>query len=211
MTARRAALVAALASIATIGGGCAPHYVGGARPIDPDRIADEPGWLRAGPTPTLRQRHADDCGPAALAMVASHWQVPLTVDEATAALPEPGPLGARLRDLRDAARARGLVAFVVAGDRATIDHELRAGRPLIVGLLLPYSGKQAISHYEVVVAASAVAASSVAGDGGQVVTIDPSSAGWRVRTYAALDAEWAPVGRPTLVVLGLEPAAPASR
>jgi hypothetical protein len=35
----------------------------------------------------------------------------------------------------------------------------------------------------------------------QFVTIDPA-VGWRARSWADLDAEWRPVGRPTLVVLG---------
>ena len=37
---------------------------------------------------------------------------------------------------------------------------------------------------------------------GPFVTIDPAS-GWRARTWADLDAEWSPVGHPTLVVIGL--------
>src|SRR5690606_15448397 len=114
--------------------------------------------------------------------------------EAVALLPPPGPLGSRLRDLRDAARAHGLVAFAIEGDQATLLHELRAGRPVIIGLLLPFSRGKALSHYEVVVAATATA--------DRFVTIDPARAAWRQRTWEALEAEWKPVGRPTLVVLG---------
>ena len=190
-----AALALAAAALASA---CGPSYVGGARPIDPAAVRAEAGWVVAGPTPTLKQKHDDDCGPAVLAMVAARWQVPLTVAEAVALLPPPGPLGSRLRHLRDAARARGLVAFAIAGDRPTLLHELRAGRPVIVGLLLPFSRGKALSHYEVVVAATATA--------DRFVTIDPARAAWRQRTWEALEAEWKPVGRPTLVVLGPAPA-----
>lgn len=191
-TARRA--VAALAAaLALAAAGCGPSYLGGARAFDPARVAREPGWISA-PAPTLRQRRDDDCGPAVLAMVAARWGVAMSVEDAVASLPPPGPLGTRLGDLRDAARARGLTAFAIAGDRETLVHELRAGRPIIVGLRLPYSGGKALPHYEVVVAASPST--------GQVATIDPAIAAWRARSWDALEAEWAPAGRPTLVVLG---------
>lgn len=187
-------LAALLATLALAAAGCGPRYLGGARPIDPVRVEREPGWIATHGTPTYQQERRDDCGPAVLAMVATRWGVRMSVDDAVAALPPPGPLGSRLGDLRDAARAHGLTAFAISGDPDTLVHELRAGRPVIVGLRLPYSGGKALPHYEVVVAALPTS--------GEVATIDPAIAAWRVRTWAALDAEWAPAGRPTLVVLG---------
>jgi ABC-type bacteriocin/lantibiotic exporter with double-glycine peptidase domain len=170
-------------------------YSGGARAFDPDRLRTEPTWTVAASTSALRQRGSQDCGAATLAMVASHWHVSLSVDEAVAALPSATQSGVRLGDLRDTARARGLTAFAIAGDRATLVHELRAGRPVIVGLLLPYGPRHGQHHYEVIVATGR--------DGtGPFVTIDPVR-GWRVRSWADLDAEWRPVGRPTLVVIGV--------
>ena len=121
---------------------CIP-YSGGAQAIDPARLRREPGWIVAAPTPELRQRGPHDCGAAALAMVAGRWHVALSVDQAVAVLPPTPPTGAQLADLRDAARARGLTAFAIAGDRDTLVHELRAGRPVIVGLLLPYGRDRA--------------------------------------------------------------------
>ena len=168
-------------------------YSGGARPIDPTRLVSEPGWILAAPTPALRQGGPYDCGAAALAMVAGRWHVPLAVDEAVAALPASTSQGTRLGDLRDLARARGLTAFAITGDRDTLVHELRAGRPVIVGLILPYGPRRAQSHYEVIVAVNPA--------DGLFVTLDPAS-GWRARRWADLDAEWSPAGRPTLVVLG---------
>lgn len=189
--------VAALTLAAAFGAsGCAtrPRYIGAARPIEPARFTDEPGWIVAGHVPPLQQRADDDCGAAALAMVANRWQVPMTVPEALGALPPAGKLGARLGDLRDLARARGLTAFAIAGDRATLVHELEAGRPIIVGLQLPYTGKLILPHYEVVVGINPATH--------QVATIDPAAAGFRTRTFAALEGEWGPPGRPTLIVLG---------
>jgi ABC-type bacteriocin/lantibiotic exporter with double-glycine peptidase domain len=189
VTRRAASLVVVLVGIS----GCM-SYRGGARRVDPAQITSASGWIVAAPTPELHQRGPRDCGAASLAMIAGRWHVRLSVEGAVAALPAASSQGARLGALRDAARAHGLKAFAIAGDRDTLVHELRAGRPVIVGLLLPYSRKQALSHYEVIVAVHPV--------DGRFVTIDPAS-GWRARSWTELDAEWAPAGRPTLVVLGL--------
>jgi ABC-type bacteriocin/lantibiotic exporter with double-glycine peptidase domain len=191
----RTAALAVLVALAAAGTACT-RYSGGARTVDPARLVTEPGWIVAAWTPTLRQEQARDCGAAALAMVAGRWGVPLTADGARTALPEV-PGGARLLDMRDLARKQGLEAYAFGGDRETLLHELRAKRPVIVGLWLPYKGgKMLRSHYAVIVAAR-----EVAGDRLEVVAIDPAR-GWRLYSWAALDAEWKPGGRPTLVVLG---------
>lgn len=171
--------------------GCS-SYAGGARPMQPSRLLVEPGWLQAAATPDIRQRSALDCGAAALAMVAASWHVDISIDDR--AIATPSKAGIRLRDLRAAARAHGLVAFAVSADYATLEHELRAGRPVIVGLLRPYSRARAVSHYEVVVA--------IRGD--EIATLDPA-AGLRVRSRASLDAEWRPASSPALIVLGPRP------
>jgi ABC-type bacteriocin/lantibiotic exporter with double-glycine peptidase domain len=167
--------------------GCA-SYAGGARSIDPVRFR-EPGWITTGSIPMIRQRGPLDCGGAALAMVAERWHVTVSVDDP--GLSRPSKNGLRLGDLRTVARDHGLVAFAIAADRATLDHELQAGRPVIVGLLRPYTRHEAVSHYEVVVAERA----------DEIVTLDPA-AGWRVRSWAAFDAEWRLAASPALVVLG---------
>jgi len=189
-------MLAVLACIA----GCVT-YTGGARPVDPARVTARDGWIVAAATPALHQPGPLDCGAAAFAMVAARWHVALSVDDAVAALPSAKPSGVRLGDLRAAARKRGLVAYAIAGDRETLVHELAAGRPVIVGLVLPISRDRGLSHYEVVVAVNPAK--------DQFATIDPST-GWRARSWADLDAEWRPAGHPTLVVLGLadEPPAP---
>jgi len=184
---RAGAAVLALVAFA----GCI-SYTGGARSVDPVRIT-EPGWIVAAPTPELRQPGARDCGAAALAMVARRWHDSLSVNGAIAALPTPTAQGTQLGDLRDAARTRGLIAFAISGDRDTLVHELRAGRPVIVGLLLPFGRDRVRSHYEVIVAMHPAT--------NQFVTINPTS-GWRIRSWVTLDAEWRPAHRPTLIVLG---------
>lgn len=153
------------------------------------RLVVEKGWIKAADTPDIRQRSALDCGAAALAMVAASWHVNIAVDDSAIAAPSKN--GLRLGDLRAAARAHGLIAFAIRADDKTLDHELGAGRPIIVGLLRPYSRTRAISHYEVVVA--------IRGD--EVVTLDPA-AGLRVRTRSSLKSEWSAAGFPALVVLG---------
>lgn len=197
MIGRVTSTLVALAGIA----GCAT-YSGGARPLDPLRLTTEPGWIVAAPTPELQQRAPHECGATSLAMVAGRWQVPLSVDEALSELPAENAKGTRLGDLRDVARAHGLEAFAITGDSGTLIHELRAGRPVIVGLLLPASLGRAASHYEVIVAANPSA--------DQFVTIDPAS-GLRSRSWSDLDAEWGPPGRPALVVLGPEPSGVLAR
>lgn len=186
----RAAAAALLLAGAT---GCVSPG-GRSRTFEAARLASDPGWITAAPTPLVRQVGAQDCGAASLAMVAGRWQVDLSLEGAAAALPAPGPTGARLGDLRDAARASRLQAFAIAGDRETLVHELQAGRPVIVGLHLPAGPRRALSHYEVLVAVHPAA--------DRFVTLDPAS-GWRVRSWGDLDAEWLPAGRPALVVVGV--------
>jgi hypothetical protein len=185
---------AVAAVVALVGAtGCAS--VGGrSQTFEASRMVDEPGWVAAAPTPVVRQAGPEDCGTAALAMVAGRWRLDLTLEAAAATLPAPGPGGLRLGDLRDAARASGLQAFAIVGDRDTLLHELRAGRPVIVGLHVPAGLRQALRHYEVVVAAHPGT--------DRFVTLDPTS-GWRVRSWAVLDAEWLAAGRPALVVIGV--------
>jgi len=180
-----------LVAAALLCAACVSQYTGGARSVDPQRM-HEPGWTLADPTPEIRQRELQDCGAAALAMVAGRWDVTLTP---SAAVPGSHPQGIRLGELRDAAREHGLTAFAIAGDRETLIHELREGRPVIVGLLLPHGSDRATSHYEVVV--------GVHETRGEIISIDPAT-GWRSRTWAALENEWSPVGHPTLVVTSKE-------
>ncbi len=186
-------LSAAFVVVLMLVSGCALNYSGQARPIAASQVTASDGWLLVS-VPTVHQRSESDCGAAALAMVVARWRPALTRDVIARSLTA-SPQGFRLGDMRDLARASGLVAFAVQGDRALLTHELEVGRPLVIGLHRPYGKKHILAHYEVVVA--------IAPDG-RVVTIDPSKAGeaWQVRPWVDFLAEWQAAGLPALVVIG---------
>jgi ABC-type bacteriocin/lantibiotic exporter with double-glycine peptidase domain len=170
---------------------CQLPYTGGAHPVQPGSLGS--GWYTAASTQVVRQHQESDCGLAALAMVASAWGRRWSVDDLDHQLP-PGDKGVRLGDLRDLARARGLEAYAIRGTLDDLTHELSQGRPVLLGLLLPYDRSHNASHYEVAVA--------IHPDDGSVVTIDPASGQWRQRTRRVLELEWKPAGFATLVVVG---------
>src|SRR5262250_2095938 len=139
----------AAAVIAVIVPGCQLPYTGGARPVSAESLGD--GWYRAAATPVVRQHRETDCGLAALAMVAGAWGRQWSVDDLGHQLP-PSPRGVKLGDLRDLARARGLEAYAIRGTTGDLATELSHGRPVVLGLLLPYDRGHNASHYEVAVA-----------------------------------------------------------
>ncbi len=192
-----AAAWGALALAATLTG-CV-SFPSTARPVEPAAISRDRGWIATGPVTPIRQQAARDCGPAALAMVARFWGRPIALHDATVvAEARSGGRGARLGALRDLARRRGLTAFAIRADRATLVHELERGRPVVVGLLRA-RGDRRLSHFEVVVGFHPARR--------EVATIDPAG-GLGIRQWRELAAEWNPAGRPALVVLG--PSGPRS-
>jgi len=175
---------------------CQLAYTGGARPVTPAELGD--GWYRAAATPVVRQRQETDCGLAALAMVAGRWGRHWSVADLNHQLP-PTERGVKLGALRDLARDRGLDAYAIKGTMADLTHELSAGRPVLLGLVLPYDRSHNASHYEVAIAMNP--------RDGTVVTIDPASGDWRKRSKQVLDLEWKTAGFATLVVVGERQAA----
>src|SRR5262249_19161737 len=127
-------------------------YTGSARTVTAGGMAArarDPSWQIVEDVPFVPQRTMHDCGPAALAMVLAHFRVP-------AAPREPAELAqgdVRAGALRDAARARGLDAFVVAGTFEDLFSQVGRGRPVLVGLAKPMAltGGRALAHYEVVI------------------------------------------------------------
>jgi ABC-type bacteriocin/lantibiotic exporter with double-glycine peptidase domain len=170
---------------------CAIPYRGGARSVQPAQIDN--GWLRAAPTPVVKQRQQTDCGLAALAMVAGAWGRHWTLDDLTHRL-HPGDHGIKLRALRDLARERGLEAYAIKATRDDIQNELVQGRPVLLGLMLPHDRKRNRSHYEVAIALDP--------RDGTVVTIDPATGEWMKRSPKVLDVEWKAAGFAALVVVG---------
>jgi len=171
--------------------GCRLSYTGGAKPVNAAQLDNS--WLRASETPVVKQKSQVDCGLAALAMVAGAWGQKWTVDDLRRDV-KMSAKGAKLGALRDAARARGLEAYVIAGKHEDLERELSKGRPVMLGLQLPFEQDRALHHYEVVVGLNP--------RDGSVVTLDPATGKYLQRTKAVLEKEWKPVGYPTLVVVG---------
>jgi ABC-type bacteriocin/lantibiotic exporter with double-glycine peptidase domain len=184
---RRIALLVGLIGLTA----CQLPYTGGAHAVHPGDVGA--GWYRAAATPVVRQHHETDCGLAALAMVAGTWGRQWSVDDLNRQLP-PTERGVKLGALRDLARARGLEAYAIQGTAHDLEHELSAGRPVVLGLILPYDQGHNASHYEVAIAINP--------RDGTVVTIDPASGDWRERSAKVLDLEWKTAGFATLVVTG---------
>jgi ABC-type bacteriocin/lantibiotic exporter with double-glycine peptidase domain len=199
-TAPRAALLAAI-TIALLGAaGCRLSYTGGAKPVAPSTL--DAKMIKAAPTPVVRQVQRTDCGLAALAMVAGAWGHSWSVSE-LAREARPNERGVRLGALRDVARSRGLTAYAIRGTHDDLRHELARGRPVLLGLLLPFERDRAVSHYEVAVALDP--------RDGSVITIDPASGKHLRRTREVLEAEWRPAEYATMVVVGDRAATQAAR
>jgi ABC-type bacteriocin/lantibiotic exporter with double-glycine peptidase domain len=170
---------------------CAVPYKGGARAVQPTQL--DATWLRAAPTPVVKQKQMTDCGLAALAMVAGAWGRSVTLDELEHRTPA-GKHGVKLGVLRDLARAQGLEAYAIKANRDDLKNELSSGRPVLLGLILPHDRKRNRSHYEVAIALSQT--------DGTVITIDPATGEWMRRSPAVLDLEWKAAGYAALVVTG---------
>jgi len=168
---------------------CMPPANGGAHAVQPAQL--DAHWLRAAPTPVVVQRQEADCGLAALAMVAGAWGQPTTVQDLARRAP-PSPGGIKLGTLRDLARNLGFDAYAIHANSQDIAHELSAGRPVLLGLVLPYDREHNRAHYEVAVAYDP--------RDGTVVTIDPATGGWQSRSAKVFDVEWKASGHAALVI-----------
>ena len=188
---RTAAPRAAFLVIAMLTVGCRLSYTGGATTMKSHEVPA--GWLQAAPTPVVVQAQRQDCGLAALAMIAGAWGQQWTLEDLTHQLP-PGKKGVQLGKLRDFARERGLVAYAVKGSFDDLRKELAAGRPVLLGLVLPFDQNNNLNHYEVAVAMNPV--------DGTVVTRDPATGELMKRQKKVLDLEWKHAGYATLVVVG---------
>ncbi len=178
-------------------------YMGGATTLPQKDLQDEPGWVAVRGVQPLRQKDDHDCGPTALSMVLNYWQ-PERANEGLATLPLDRQASAG--ELRDAAKQRGLAAYVVEGEPDDLVHELEQGRPVIVGVAKPTT-QDAVAHYEVVVGMHRASR--------RVATYDPA-AGIRQNTFGGFLTEWQAAGRVLLVIMPkaggqAEQAAPQAR
>jgi ABC-type bacteriocin/lantibiotic exporter with double-glycine peptidase domain len=141
--------------------------------------------------PVLRQTRELDCGPVAAAIVLGTWGRRVDPDALRAETHIPPDRGLTAGTLRNLIKTRGLSAYLVQGEVADLERELGAGRPVLVGLAKPFSDKQALGHYEVVV--------GLHREKGLIVTVDPGS-GWTEYSLDVFMAEWQPTQKLTLIV-----------
>jgi ABC-type bacteriocin/lantibiotic exporter with double-glycine peptidase domain len=166
-------------------------YVGTARPFAPAQLEQEPGWIAVRTVPLIRQESKVDCGAAAISMVVSFWTSEPSA-QLLAALRPVRPPGLEAGRIRDFARQHRLRAYLLSGTVADLEHELAAGRPIVVGLYKPQR-KGSLTHYEVVVGLNRQT--------GTVVTLDPAE-GWRQNNLANFLEEWKHSSNLALVVVG---------
>lgn len=191
----------ALAAASLLGAGCTKH--GTSIEFKPERLERESHWIGVSSIPLVRQTTRSNCGAAALAMLLGFWGHPMTLAEVAGGMPTSFETDAlKAGDLRDFARKQGLQAFLVTGEIADLEKQLRKKHPVLVGVLKPGRGKRRLSHYELVVGFDPAAQ--------RVVLLDPA-AGWREDSVAGFMAEWEPAGRLSLIAFPAEPspAAPA--
>ncbi len=167
---------------------CVSTYTGHARDLDPKTFRKEQGWTAVHGVPLYRQTQQKDCGPAALAMVVSYLKPEVDV---RALLATNRDERVSVGELRDRARALGLQAFVVEGAPEDLAHELKRGRPVIVGVAKP-TLEGPMAHYEVVI--------GIHKDTKRVATLDPAI-GLRENSLFDFMSEWQATGRVLLVVL----------
>jgi ABC-type bacteriocin/lantibiotic exporter with double-glycine peptidase domain len=181
----RRALVGGLLAAALLAG-C---YTGAGRPFAPTAFA-QPGWVSVTSVPVLRQQGERDCGAAVVAMLLGYWGLPAIEADVRAASGVPPDHGLRADFLRGYLRARGLAAFLFEGTFRDFEHELGGGRPVVVGVLRPFS-KNSFAHYQLVVGMNRTRS--------EVVVIDPAD-GWRVYSFAGFVREWQPTHFLTMAV-----------
>jgi ABC-type bacteriocin/lantibiotic exporter with double-glycine peptidase domain len=188
----RAALLLSITIFGTMFGlsACRLAYKGGATAVGPNDLGGE--WIRAAPTPVVVQRAQTDCGLAALAMIAGAWGRSWSVGDMSRQV-KPTDKGVKLGALRDLARARGLQAFAVKGQFKDLENELKKGRPVLLGLVLPFDRRNNLHHFEVAIAMNP--------RDGTVVTLDPATGDMMKRSRKVLDLEWKHAGYATLVVV----------
>jgi hypothetical protein len=112
-------------------------------------------------------------------MVLGYWQIPASRAEIVYHCPPVPGQGCRAGELRNFARSKGLSAFLFRGELADLAHELARGRPVVVGLVKPYSDGT-FTHYEVVAAMHP--------QEGLIVTLDPARH-WRSNCSEGFAAE----------------------
>lgn len=175
-------------------------YLGGARPFQPSSLSADRDWLAVASVPEVLQQGERDCGAAAAAMLLDYWQLPTDQGAIRAASALPAEQALPATFLRTYLRSRGLSAFLIQGTLADLERELRAGHPVIVGVIKRYL-TTSYAHYLVVVGFNR--------SGGELAVVDPAD-GWRSYSFDAFGKEWDPAHSLTIVASpGVRDPAPA--
>lgn len=179
-------------------------YKGTSREVSAATLAEQPGWVRLDDVKLVRQRGIKDCGSAALATVLGylHPGGPAALDRQSidVALREEPGRGLAAGQLRDYARSHGFDAFVIQGAVEDLEHEVQAGRPVIVGVHKPLSDGEALAHYEVFIGFNP--------ELDEVLTLDPARGLRRFELPGFLE-EWEATGHVAIVVMPKEAAGTA--
>jgi len=173
--------------LSLLASGC---YLGGARPFDRSALSSNRDWITTAPVPEILQQGERDCGAAAAAMLLGYWGFPTEQSAVRAASALPGEQALPATFLRTYLKSRGLVAFLIQGTLADLEGELRAGHPVIVGVVKPYL-IASYAHYLVVVGLNRVE--------GEIAVVDPAD-GWRSYSFDAFGKEWVLAHSLTIVV-----------
>ena len=193
------AVVLAMLTLSLLGGCANMLYAGSASHLENGALTASRGWVAVDGVPELRQQGEHDCGITALDMVMQYWgssadqpgRPQKTAEERWAAA-----------ELRDVARHAGFNAFVVEGQVQDLAHELKSGRPVIVGTAKPTITGEHVAHYEVVI--------GLHGKTQRIATLDPAQ-GLRQNSYQGFLQEWLPTGSVLLVVIPTEPRPPPTQ
>ncbi len=145
-------------------------------------LADDRNWLAVVDVPTLHQDGPADCGDMVTAMLLQHWGHPGEPWAIRAASGQPEGEGLRAGFVRDYLRAQGMQAWLLAGTPEDLARELRAGRPVIVGIARP-DRRATLAHYLLAVGINVQKP--------ELLVIDPGE-GWRRYAIEDFMAVWSP-------------------
>jgi ABC-type bacteriocin/lantibiotic exporter with double-glycine peptidase domain len=188
--------LARIVVVAVLAAGCVA-FPGPGRQATYEELRQQEGWVLLDAVPVVKQDSLQDCGAASLSMVFEHWGVDVSADTLMQECAVEGEEGLRAVALRDAARRRGFSAYLFAGRVADLEHELRRGRPVVVGVIKS-AGPLSVAHFEVVVGLHPREE--------RVAALDPAR-GLVCNSLPEFAAEWAATDGVTLVVFRPEPKA----
>ena len=178
--------------VLTAGAGCA---TGPSLPKSAD-----PHWIEISNVRLFLVSEEDDCGVAALTSVLTFWRPDLSLSEVRSEVqsearrpmgPELPRQGVAAGTLRTVALAHGVRAFLVKGTWDDLVHEIRSGRPVIIGLAEQH-GSQRMGHYVVIAGINPVTRT--------LLVADPRGS-WRRVEEPMLMTEWRPANQLALVIL----------